>query len=319
MRKDVPMTRSTAFATPIFSLALCSLLWLSSLAPALAATVTDTFPLKVTGKEWCRNDPKFFDTIHVKTTEGLTLTVTRDVLGTDDLTDIQATINNSDNATIAAITLNGRALPKNTSGLKEELALSGRDPGHPDHFFTLRGTATFNKAGKLTHVTGTYVYQILSESGGVPDIDCFGSGTFVAQKPPPSGGGGGGGTVTVANGPASVHGTFVAYPKATAIKVQGTSAAVTWAELPTGNPGHAELISVSFDTTTGQVLLVIFSVADGSVGTAWACHGFLPSGCAGAIGNRTAGTFTLVDTVLDKTTGTNSPITLNGTLHFTPF
>ena len=172
------MTRPTAFATPIVALALCSLVWLSSLAPALAATVTDTFQLKATGTERCRNNPKFFDTTHVKAKDGVTLTVTRDVLGTDDLTDIQATINDSGNATIDAITLNGRALPKNTSGLKEELALSGRDPGHPDHFFTLRGTATFNQAGKLTNVTGTFVYQILSESGGVPNIDCFGSGTF---------------------------------------------------------------------------------------------------------------------------------------------
>jgi hypothetical protein len=307
------MTRRTACITPMVSLALCSLLWLSSLAPALAATVTDTFPLKLTGTERCRNDPKFVEPFTVKFTEGATLTLTRDALGPDP-TDIQATIANSGNATLDAITLNGRALPKNTSGLKEELALSGRDPGHPDHFMTLRGTATFNQAGKLTNVTGTYVYQILADSGGVPNSDCLGSGTFMAQKPPSSGGGGGGGTLTVANAPADVKGTFVAYPKATLVN---TSGAVTWAELPTAV--HAEAVSVSFDITTGQVLLVIFSKANTTNGIAWSCHGFVPSGCAGASVDRTAGTFTVVDTVLDITTGTNSPITLNGTLRFTPF
>ena len=184
------MNRPASFTTPIFSLAIYSLLWLSSLAPALAATaVTDTFQLKATGKEWCRNDPKFFNTTHVKATEGLTFTVTRDVLGTGDLTDIQATINNSDNATLDAITLNGRALPVNRSGSTAQLVLSGRDPGNPDHFLTLRGKATFDKAGNLTKVTGTYVYQVLSDSGGIPNTDCFGSGTFGTGKklPPPNG------------------------------------------------------------------------------------------------------------------------------------
>jgi hypothetical protein len=173
------MTRPTAFVTPIVALALCSLLWLSSLAPALAAPVTDTFQLKLTGTERCRNNPKFVEPVKVKSTDGVTLTLTRDVLGGGDLTDIQATIDNSDNATLDAITLNGRAFPKNTSGLKKELVLSGRDPGHPDRFMTLRGTATFNQAGTLTNVTGTYVYQVLPGLAGAPGIDCFGSGTFV--------------------------------------------------------------------------------------------------------------------------------------------
>jgi hypothetical protein len=164
------MTRPTSFITPTFALALVSLLWLSSLAPALAATVTDTFQLKLTGKEWCRNDPKFFDTINVKATEGATVTLKRDGSG------IQATINtNGGNATIDALTLKGRALPANKSGSIAQLVLSGRDP---DHFMTLRGQATVNKAGNLTNVRGTYVYQVLSDSGGMPNSDCFGSGTF---------------------------------------------------------------------------------------------------------------------------------------------
>lgn len=178
------MTRPTAFTTPIVALALISLLWLSSLAPALAATVTDTFRLNATGKDWCRSDPKFFDAFNVKAAQGMTITFTRDVLNTGDSTDIQATINNSGNATIDAMTLNGRALLVNKLDSIAQLVLSGRDPGHPDHFFTLRGTATLNKAGKLTKVTGKFVYQILSGLGGAPNIDCFGSGTFVTGKTP---------------------------------------------------------------------------------------------------------------------------------------
>jgi hypothetical protein len=104
------VNRPTAFTTPIVSLALFSLVWLSSLAPALAATVTDTFQATLTGTEWCRNDPKFVETMHVKTTDGMTLTLTRDVLNTGDLIDIQATMNtHGDNATIDAIALNGQA------------------------------------------------------------------------------------------------------------------------------------------------------------------------------------------------------------------
>jgi hypothetical protein len=121
----------------------------------------------------------------------MTLTLTHHVLNTGDLTDIQATMNTHGlKATIDAITLHGRALLANKLGSTRQLVLSGRDPGNPDHFMTLRGTATFNTAGKLIKVTGTYVYQVLSDSGGIPNSDCFGSGTFATgKKLSPSGGG----------------------------------------------------------------------------------------------------------------------------------
>ena len=43
-----------------------------------------------------------------------------------------------------------------------------------------------------------------------------------------------------------------------------------------------KLLTIGVDTTTGRVVDVIFSMADGSVGTAWGCSAVLPSGCAGA-------------------------------------
>jgi hypothetical protein len=104
------MNRLSSFTTSIVALALVSLVWLSSLAPALAATGTDTSPLTVTGTERCRNDPKFLEPIHVKILDGYTITLTPDVLNTGDLTAIQATINtHGDHTTINAIALNGQA------------------------------------------------------------------------------------------------------------------------------------------------------------------------------------------------------------------
>ena len=104
------MNRPTSFTMPIVSLALFSLVWLSNLAPALAATVTDTFQATLTGIERCRNDPKFLETMNVKTTDSMAVTLTRDVLNTGDLTDIQATMNtHGDKARLDAMTLNGRA------------------------------------------------------------------------------------------------------------------------------------------------------------------------------------------------------------------
>lgn len=77
----------------LYSLILFILLGLDFLSHALAATVTGTFQATLTGTEWCRNDPKFLVTMNVKTTDSMTVTLTRDVLNTGDLTDIQTTMN----------------------------------------------------------------------------------------------------------------------------------------------------------------------------------------------------------------------------------
>jgi hypothetical protein len=113
----------------------------------------------------------------------------------------------------------------------------------------------------------------------------------------------------------------VAAKRVAATVVSGGFAAIAWAEVNPSTLGHAEVITIGVDTTTGQVVDVIFSMADGSVGTAWGCSAVLPSGCVGASVNRTAGTFTVVDTVLTDTTDSSPPppITVNGTLTFTPF
>ena len=127
--------------------------------------------------------------------------------------------------------------------------------------------------------------------------------------------GGGGGTLTVTNAPASVGGTFVVDPQVTSVNVQGTIAAVGWGEVDSRNLTHMENVTISFDTTNGQVLSVLFVFADLSVGNAWTCNALLPPGCAGASVDMTAGTFTLVNTELRGNIAI-PPITLNGTLTF---
>jgi hypothetical protein len=316
------MTRPTAFATPIVALALCSLLWLSSLAPALAATVTETFQLKLTGTERCRDNPNFVEPFTVKFKEGATLALTRDDTGV--LTDVQATIGNSGNATLDAIALTGRAFDKNTSGRKAELALSGRDPGNPDRFLTLRGTATFNQAGTtLTSVTGTFIFQILDDLNGAPNIDCFGSGTFVARKPPSSGGGGRGGTLTVADAPASVGGKFVANPQATSVSISGNDGVGVWLEgdFSGGVPSYYEGVVIFFDLTTA-VSAVSFQAYNEEVLTNhWFCGSAINTSCQGTVTvDRSAGTAVFSGVVAPPVPGfTAPPITLNGTLHFPPF
>src|SRR4029077_14989370 len=86
-------------------------------ASAQAATVTDTFRVRATGKEGCQGNPKLFENISVRIhpkdpTKNSTLTITRDPLNTGDLTDIQAKVNNTGSADIDAITMKGLAFPR---------------------------------------------------------------------------------------------------------------------------------------------------------------------------------------------------------------
>jgi hypothetical protein len=184
------MKRVTHLTMTMVAVTICSQVWLGTVAPAQAATVTDTFELKATAKEWCQGNPKFFENINVRVADNITVTITRDVNGDGDYTDIQATINNTEIDDIDAITMNGLAFPRNTSGRKAELVLSGVvNPGTNDHFFTIRGKATFDTLGNLTKVTGTFVDQITdtyttdkktgAQSG---PVECFDSGTFETKK-----------------------------------------------------------------------------------------------------------------------------------------
>ena len=60
-----------------------------------------------------------------------------------------------------------------------------------------------------------------------------------------------------------------------------------------------------------------FVIGDNTVATAWACTDFIA--VCGITVNRTAGTVTFNNSVLTDPVSGASPITLNGTLNFTPF
>ena len=126
------------------------------------------------------------------------------------------------------------------------------------------------------------------------------------------------GTLTVANAPASVDGTFVASGVIT--PPGGASTIVEWHEL---NPGteHGETVTYTLDNRTGEVG-VFFVSADGAVSATWLCAPNIVNvnPCAGVSLNRTAGTLTFVNTVLTIVPPPALPlITLNGTLTFAPF
>lgn len=137
----------------------------------------------------------------------------------------------------------------------------------------------------------------------------------------PVGGGGGGGTLTVSNAPASVGGTFVADPTVTVVNPpnQSSIAGVGWSEAFVAPFSHFETMAIAFDITNNvpQASAVIFVSADGSVGTGWSCSDFL-NACNITV-NRTAGTVTFNNSVLTDLVSGAPPITLNGTLNFTPF
>jgi hypothetical protein len=320
------MTRPTAFTTPVVALALCSLLWLSSLAPALAATVTDTFEFKGTVKEWCQGNPRFFESNTAKANEGVLLTITRDVNGDGNYTDISATFGLSGGEP-DVIPMKGRAFPRNKSGSKAELVLSGVNPGNADHFLTIRGHATFDTLGNLTKVTGTFGFQI-TDSYSLDKFDnqsaavnCFGSGTFATGKKVTSSGGGG---LTVQDAPASAGGTFVADPPLIKTDRRSWGGTVLWGELPVASPFHEEILGIAFAIpstalSVDQALFAIVTHEGATPLTIWRCG--VISGCNGLEIDRTMGKASFTNTELTDSTNPIplAPITLNGTMTFTPF
>jgi hypothetical protein len=222
--------------------------------------------------------------------------------------------------------MKGRVFPRNKSGSKAEFALSGLNPGNADHFITVRGQATFDQLGQminLTKVTGTIEFQITDsypiDKSDTPSgpVECFGSGTFATGKKNASSGGG---TLTVMNAPTSVGGTFVADPLLNKSEIRSKwFASVIWGELPVASPFHDEILGVVFETT--HDLVGVFFIIDTLEGATpfrfWKCV----ISCAGVTIDRTTGTASFTNTVLTDSTDPSPPppITLNGTLTFTPF
>ncbi len=318
------MTRLTSMTTAIF-FALCGWSGLLSVDPARATTITDTFELKLTFKEWCQGNPAFFENFNVKTdsnnpSANTTLTITRDDSNPAEIE--QARIDtHGKSADVDAITLSGKAAPSNTAASKAEFALSGVNPGNPNHFLTLRGQATLDKFGNVTKVTGTFMVQetntyTTDKKTGTQSgpVECFASGTFTTGKEA-------GGTLTVVDAPFGVGGTFIANAYLTKQGPISGIMTIQWFEAKPNNV-HNEAVLFGIDPNTGEVgvFFAYGDVNEAPDGFAWVCGANgLGAPCSGVTFNQSAGTLTLSDTILGGWIGTGSQITLNGTLTFRPF
>lgn len=124
----------------------------------------------------------------------------------------------------------------------------------------------------------------------------------------------------MSDAPASVGGTFVSNGKVVSTTGISPVYAIAWFEGSIFTP-HGEELVIGEDRGAGGPVLNATFVASDTTGTSgWTCGGgFLPP-CNGLTINRTAGTATFSNVVLPPGLTTNAPpITLNGTLTFTPF
>jgi hypothetical protein len=187
------MSRQARFSISHVSWALPGVLFLLlGIAPDVQASVTDNFPMSVAGKEWCRGNPKFFETIIDRinpkdNTQNIILQVTRDPGNTGDLTAIQATIDTKGTSTeIDAMTLTGLIFPTNKSGSTAQFVLLGTLVN--GHWVSVRGQAIFDRFGNLTKVTGTAwdqitgTYTIDKFGNQSAPTDCFDTVTIVTGK-----------------------------------------------------------------------------------------------------------------------------------------
>jgi hypothetical protein len=136
------------------------------------------------------------------------------------------------------------------------------------------------------------------------------------------GGVGGSLTVTGTNVPASIGGTFVANSLPTTGVLVNTQT-VVWQEyiLSGGTQNYYEAVVIFYDLITNRVRTVSFQVWNAGVVTNhWFCNPSTTTGCQNVTVNRSAGTAVFSAVVVPPVSeSTTPPITLNGTLRFTPF
>ncbi|MEK9140497.1 MAG: putative Ig domain-containing protein [Nitrospirota bacterium] len=177
---------------------------------------------------------------------------------------------------------------------------------------------------------GAPLFTVRAQDSGTPQQSAERQ-LIITILPSGGGGGGGGGTLTVSNAPASVGGTFV--PNAGVFGSrddQGLGLGIVTAG--EAQPTRAEGLTIAFEYSTGVLAVtgVIFVTAESPTpgdGNGWGCSGSyigpglpsLPGTCTGVTVNRVGGTITFSNTVLTDPDGSLPPITLNGTLTFTPF
>ncbi len=158
----------------------------------------------------------------------------------------------------------------------------------------------------------------VQDSGTPPQSDEISFGMTIN---PASGDGRSFGTLTVVGAPTNIGRTFVADGSLTTTKFAGfTGGGMNWNE--TQDAGNrVKTVTVSLDAA-GHVSTVGFLYIDPEGSGGWGC-GPAASACPGVTVDRTAGSVTFTHVVLksvhSNSSGHTGPITLNGTLTFTPF
>jgi hypothetical protein len=103
--------------------------------------------------------------------------------------------------------------------------------------------------------------------------------------------------------------------------VNGNVLTLSWIDQPVLNAPNIEFLDVVFDLQTGQIVSAFYVFKEGSIPSiSWECAQVDDDdlACSGITVNRTTGIVTFAGTVLASNDGL-PPITLNGTLSFTPF
>jgi len=177
-------------------------------------------------------------------------------------------------------------------------------------------SSTGQLSGTLT-TQGTSTFTIRVQDSGTPqqsDEQAF-SLTVERVFPP-------GDMLTVTNAPSDVGGTFVVNQKFTTVVLGGI---IIWLEGDiSGFPiGPFETLQISFDQTNGVSSVTFEDGNTGAVTNKWFCTSIpiFNAPCQGVVTvNRLAGTAVFSGVVVPLNSGpTVPPITLNGTLRFTPF
>ncbi|MFO0699418.1 MAG: putative Ig domain-containing protein [Nitrospira sp.] len=165
---------------------------------------------------------------------------------------------------------------------------------------------------------GTSTFTLRIQDSGIPQQSAERRLAIIVSSSDGGNTGGGGGTLTVSNAPASVGGTFVVDGQTTITKVLDDGFVIDWGE--TLSSDHAEALAVTATKIAGEsVLIAAFAASDAANAFSWSCATASDQQCNGLTINRSAGTATFSNVVLSARFNTTSPITLNGTLTFTPF
>ncbi|HEU5407396.1 MAG TPA: hypothetical protein VFU48_06490, partial [Nitrospira sp.] len=173
-------------------------------------------------------------------------------------------------------------------------------------------------------VVGTSTVTLRVQDSGSPQQSAQKSFdlTITGVTPPPSScGTGATNCLTVANAPSAIGGTFVPDPTKTSAKVSGTSLDFDWEEEPTATK-DAEGLTITMNSSGSLTEIIYAFGSTGGGDDAWSC--LSPTTppipvCVGFTVDRKAGTATFSNVVIGNSLHNNPPITLNGTLTFTPF